>query len=750
MKLYLLFVFLLWLPFNLLAQSPSFAGELRQWHDLTLTFDGPSASETGISNPFLDYRFDATFTQGAISVLVPGYFAADGNAANTSANSGNKWRVHFRPPLTGTWSYTASFRQGTNVAIDANPSAGSPAGFNGSAGTFTIATTNKSVPDLRAQGRLAPTGKRYRQFQGSGEYFFNVGADSPENLLAYWEFDQTANDGGAANDLNGTTTYAPGFSYAGVGLHHFAAHAQDWQTGDATWQAGKGKNIVGAINYLANQGLNAYSALLWNVGGDGDDTWPFITDNNLDRFDCSKLDQWSILFSHAETKGLLFHAKLFETENDQDMTTAQWQLYFREMIARFGHYLAWEWNLGEENTMPAAHITAQAQYLRSLSSYPLHVVLHTYPANNWRQSQWGPQLGDNSTLSGISIQAGPNDVPGIVTDWLQQSEAMGHIWVANWDEQGSASQGVSPDPGYPGNNTDNHTEQRQGAWKAAIRGAEGTKSYFGYNLPHNDLDLEDFRSRAEWWTYLARLRMIMNLVPFDEMEYAPGLDASSNDNFVLTNGSSAWLIYAQDGDEVNIPMPAGQYEVWYHRVTDNLMVYGGTFNPASNGGMAQLDNGYNTGEWAIEVKAATVFPLQHLEVMVQGSKLCWNALESKTVHIEIMNPETLEWQPIKRYNEQQGCHDIRGCGGIIARVRAEDDATVLISDAVLVDARPFTSMALGILSVPCLIGQPFTVSDMAGRRVITGFLHNGSIDLTDLPGGYYTVVISKHVYSAVR
>ncbi len=740
-----LFLLALWPP--LIFTQAAITGELRQWHNVTITWAGPATSEAATTNPFLNCRLDVTFTNGADTLQVPGYFAADGNAAQTGATAGNQWRVHFRPPLTGTWSYTATMITGTNAALTGT---GSPVALAGAAGSLVIQPTNKQAPDFRALGRLQYVGLRYRQFQGTGQYFFNVGADSPENLLAYWEFDQTANDGGANNDLNGTTTYYPGFAYAGDGLHHFAAHVQDWQPGDPTWHTGKGKGIIGALNYLASQGLNAYSALLWNVGGDGDDTWPFITDNNLDRFDCSKLDQWGLVFTHAEETGLLFHAKLFETENDQDMTTAQWQLYFREMIARYGHYLAWEWNLGEENTMPAAHITAQAQYLRSLTSYPLHVVLHTYPANNWRQSQWGPQLGERSTLSGISIQSGPNDLPNIVTDWLQQSEAMGHIWTANHDEQGSASAGVSPDPGYPGNTTNNHTEQRRGAWKGAIRGMEGHKSYFGYNLPHNDLDLEDYRSRASWWTYLARLRQIVNLVPFQQMDYAPGLDQTSNDNFVLTDGTDNWLIYAQDGDNINIPMPAGVYEVTHYRVTDSLEVYGGTFNPASNGGMAQLSNGYTGGEWATVVKRVTVFPLRRLEVTVQGSQICWSAPEAKTVYVDLLIPEIQDWQKAVRYHTQEGCYDVRGCGPKIARVRAEDDDTELISDAQLIEAKPFTNMASGILTVSCVIGEPFTVTDTAGRKVMQGYIQRDSIDLTGLPPGFYTVTISTHSYSVIR
>ena len=40
-------------------------------------------------NPFLDYRLNVTFShkKSAKEYLVPGFFAADGNAANTSATN---------------------------------------------------------------------------------------------------------------------------------------------------------------------------------------------------------------------------------------------------------------------------------------------------------------------------------------------------------------------------------------------------------------------------------------------------------------------------------------------------------------------------------------------------------------------------------------------------------------------------------------------------------------------------------------
>ena len=95
-------------------------GTLMQWHKVTLTIDGPSSSEDNTPNPFMDYRMIVTFTHPATGTtyVVPGYYAADGNAANTSATSGNKWRAHLSPDFEGTWNYTVSLVQGTDVAVN--------------------------------------------------------------------------------------------------------------------------------------------------------------------------------------------------------------------------------------------------------------------------------------------------------------------------------------------------------------------------------------------------------------------------------------------------------------------------------------------------------------------------------------------------------------------------------------------------------------------------------------------------------
>ena len=83
-----------------------------RWQTATLTFDGPETSEAATPNPFLDYRMKVSFShqQSGESRTAQGFFAADGNAAESSAESGAKWRVRFTPPLAGTWVWRAEFR----------------------------------------------------------------------------------------------------------------------------------------------------------------------------------------------------------------------------------------------------------------------------------------------------------------------------------------------------------------------------------------------------------------------------------------------------------------------------------------------------------------------------------------------------------------------------------------------------------------------------------------------------------------
>lgn len=223
-------------------------GELRLWHKITIGFRGPRTCERNQTlNPFTDYRLDVIFSPeddqahdgnetsvsengsdgGILQITVPGYYAADGNAANTRASSGDVWLVHFAPDRVGTWTWSVSFTQGTNVAQEGT---GGVSGgyFDGRTGSFQVQDTDKagSSRDHRGMGRLRYVNEHHLRFAGTGEWFLKAGADSPENMLAFEDFDNTPDIGGRRKS--------------------WSPHQIDHRSGqDPTWANGNGTELVG-------------------------------------------------------------------------------------------------------------------------------------------------------------------------------------------------------------------------------------------------------------------------------------------------------------------------------------------------------------------------------------------------------------------------------------------------------------------------------------------------------------------------
>jgi len=553
-------------------------GERKRWHPVTIQVYGPQADEQGDPNPFLDYRFNVEITapDGTVHV-VPGFFAADGDAANTSATSGNVWWAIFTPDQTGTYQFRVSFRQGTQVAISLDPNAGTPIAPDGLAGSFTIGETDKSPPDFRARGVLRYVGTRYFRFD-DGTYFLKGGAGSPENFLAYGGFDNTdAKDG-----RRGLPT----------GVHEYTPHINDWKPGDPTWKDGLGKGIIGAINYLASEGVNSQYFLTMNVGGDGNDVFPWIDKNVHDRFDVSKLAQWDIVFQHMQRKGILLHVITQETENDDLLDGGELgvtrKLYYRELVARFAYHPALIWNLGEENTNTMAQQKAFAEYIRALDPYDHPIVVHTFPGK-WEEV-YEPLLG-YANLEGASIQSGLLDNGYQLTStWVTRSAAAGHPWVVMIDESGNPGAGCMPD----GSDT-NQDECRKGIlWANLMAGGGGVEWYFGYNYPHNDLNLEDYRSRDRLWDYTRFARQFFEEhLPFWEMEpVTPRSAGAPSDAYVLVQpDGQGWkraALYFPTGQGTVRP-PEGIYDVYW-------------FDPRNGGALQQTSLRQITGGQSITLE----------------------------------------------------------------------------------------------------------------------------------------------------
>lgn len=558
------------------AQSVTFEGETRCWHRLTLTFQGPWACETGSPNPFLDYRLEVTFTDGSSTYVVPGFFAADGDAAETGADCGDRWRVHFTPGTTGNWTWTASFVQGAGAAV--NPWAGTPAAFDGASGSFHAYASDKTGDDFRHKGRLDYRNRRYLKFIGTKDYFIMTGAGSPENFLAYQEFDGTFNESGT----DYTKSYAP--------------HAADWNPGDPTWQGGQGKGIIGAVNYLASQGVNSHYFLTFNADGDGDDVWPWILPASYDRFDVSKLDQWGIVFGYMDRKGIVKHVVTQEQENDQHLDGGNLgtdrKLYYRELVARFGHLLGLIWNLGEENTCSDWQVKQHASYLRSIDPYDHLIQTHTHTFE--KDAVYAPLLG-YPDYEGASLQvANPSFADDDTNDWIRQSEDAGRPWAVFLSEIGPANAGVMPDADDPG-----HDEVRRGfLWNHLLHGGAGVEWYFGYNYAHNDLTCEDYRSRDNMWAQSRIAREFFETIPFHRMASRDDL-VSRWDTYCFALPGKLYIVQVPDNDYTDLTLeePGAYYMAWFDPRNGGELIDVETFTNATPGGTWRIQNPPTDEDW---------------------------------------------------------------------------------------------------------------------------------------------------------
>jgi hypothetical protein len=523
------------------------SGELKQWHKVSVSFNGPETSETATPNPFLDYRMDVTFTQEGQSYVVPGYYCADGDAADSSSTSGSVWRAHFSPPTTGTWNYAASFRTGTGVAVSNSATAGTATGFDGESGSFDVAASDKTGDDFRGKGLLElMPGKPYMRFAGTGDIWIKGGTDSPEDLLGYSDFDNTAKLGS-------------------FGLTDYPNHKADWVTGDPTWGSDKGKGIIGVLNYLNSQEVNSVYFLPMNLGGDGNNTHPFASTSSDLVYDCSKLDQWGIVFDHAQKMGVVLQIVLNEAEAsnktrlDNGALGTERRLFYRELIARFGHINGVKWNICEEynhsSSLPWSPdlVKSFAAFIRNTDPYDHPIGVHNMNTDN----AFEPFSGD-SNFDYFSIQLHPAHpaTPIRYLDYLDQlrdhTSNAGRPLALMFDEVDWAT--PADDESH---DLSNKAQCKSGAkflrkavlWQCYLGGAGGVEWILS-----DLLNSHDFRRYEALWGYTRHARRFMEQLPLGDMVPSHQL-LTGESQYTVPYYDIEGVVLAKPGDVYAVQLP---------------------------------------------------------------------------------------------------------------------------------------------------------------------------------------------------
>ncbi|MFQ6132907.1 MAG: putative collagen-binding domain-containing protein, partial [Armatimonadota bacterium] len=290
------------------------------------------------------------------------------------------------------------------------------------------------------------------------------------------------------------------------------------------------------------------------------------------RFDCSKLDQWEIVFSHMDKVGIQLHVVTTEAENwrklggTRDLNPLR-KLYYRELIARFAHHLAVLWNLGEENGNSDAERKAFAEYIRSLDPYDHPITVHTYFGK--ADVFYNGLLGD-PRFEATSIQGQGASYNHWAASLRERSRQAGRPWAIYGDEQGPPV-----DSGLK--NLDQL--RTEALWGNLMGGGAGVEWYCGYQGNFGDMTSEDFRVAERLWRQTAlAVRFFRDQLPFHEMEPYNELAKTASDALVLAKAGQVYAVYLPKG---------GTAELDLGQMTVPFTVQ--WFNPRSGGGLQRGD-----------------------------------------------------------------------------------------------------------------------------------------------------------------
>ncbi len=528
-----------------------------QYQPITLDFPITSTSEIASENPFLDYKLQVEFKNGNQVFSVPGFYAADGNAAQTSASDGGIWRVNFTPNRPGNWTYKVHFKKGKNSAVIEDVYFGDiieP--YHNKTGEIEVLTTKLDSEYFAKRGRLQHHESGYFHTE-DGKPILKMGTNSPENFLAY-------------ADIDSTYSYDKEKMY----LKTWQPHVKDWKDGDPTWKKGKGKGIIGALNYLAEQNMNSIYALTLNIEGDARDVWPFLSHKKEDylRYDVSKLAQWDIVFSHAEDLGIMIQLVTQEKENelilDNGDTGLERKLYYRELIARFAHHKNIIWNMGEENGSapwwPHAQNDQQRyamiRYVKDADPYKNPVVIHTLPEDFMREDILKKLVGYEK-LDGVSMQIGNiTDIHHDIKKYKALSKASEKPWIVTMDEIGPWHTGAPDDA----NNSRIDSLRTHVLWSTLTAGGAGVEWYFGWLKPPNDLNAEDLRSRSKVWKQASIARDFFEKLPYAEMESMDDRILAGK-GFLFGKKPDTYLLYLESAENAIIDFKdiEGKFEIFW-------------------------------------------------------------------------------------------------------------------------------------------------------------------------------------------
>ncbi|MCC6538795.1 MAG: hypothetical protein IT162_14670, partial [Bryobacterales bacterium] len=357
--------------------------------------------------------------------------------------------------------------------------------------------------------------------------------------------------------------------------------------------------------------------------------------------------QWEIVLSHMDRLGMQLMLITQEEENEQLLgkMTALRKVYYRELIARFAHHHALLWDLSEEMDRWRYYNTRDIQ----------EICEYFKAVDPWRHPiqyvQWkGELLADDKSygrllgfphFDGTAMQHDAENTYEQTRKWVDASAAAGHKWLVGIIEINPISTGVMPDASdYWHDRIRKHS-----IWGNLMAGGSGSVYFFGYQFPHGDLDMEDWRSRDHFWD-LQRYahEFFTRYLPFHQMRAANALTPRADD-WVLAKPGEVYAIYLREGGAADLDLTNvnGEFEVKWYDPRYGGPLLDGAVRTVAGGGRRSLGVAPKSPEqdWAVLVRRAeTVAPPRTYHIKLSTPVDARSAKVGDKVRAALISPES--------------------------------------------------------------------------------------------------------------
>jgi hypothetical protein len=215
-------------------------------------------------------------------------------------------------------------------------------------------------------------------------------------------------------------------------------------------------------------------------------------------------------------------------EDDSGWTGFNRAMYYRELIARFGHHNGLYWNIAEESdeNYGADQVKGFAQMIRDLDAYGHPITVHHQGA----LSIWDPFLGD-PRFDLTSFQK--NDTPhnAAAAEWFQKVEDSGRTVPTSFDETGALNSGT-------------RDRTRRIVWEVYTGGA---------NFEMLTQPVENFADFGLHFEDMTRARGVIESLPFPQMRPSNSL-LSGGTGYAFAQAGEEYLVYLPEGGSINLDL----------------------------------------------------------------------------------------------------------------------------------------------------------------------------------------------------